>query len=43
MKMQHRSADNRAPDVPVPVRAAVGGGIVPFSIFVVSLDDMTVI
>jgi len=24
------------PDVPVPVRAAVGGGMVPFSIFVVA-------
>jgi len=54
MKIQHRSADNRAPngwpdrnignqrakippDVPVPVRAAVGGGIMPFSSFVVSV------
>ena len=31
------------PDVPVPVRAAVGGGIVVFLIFVVSLDDMSVL
>jgi hypothetical protein len=41
--MLYGKADSRAPDVPAPVRAAVGGGIIPLSYLLCLRGNMSII